>query len=123
MTSVQNLQGLVDRVNSGMMPTDEVRGLLHHQSPLVRANALEALVAPAQHDRGLLDELIAAASDPANRVRLMGTISVAHVAVACLLRVGTAEALEAVKTLWSAWPEPDRTDLTWYLESEGLQVS
>ena len=122
MASVKDLQGLVDRVKSGIMPTDEVRGLLHHQSHPVRANALEALVAPAQHDIGLLDELIAAASDPANRVPLMGTISVAHVAVGCLLRVGTAEALEAAKALWSAWPEPDRTDLTWYLKSEGLQV-
>ncbi len=122
MASVKELQGLVDGLRSGSISTEQVRDLLHHPSPLVRANALEALVVPAKHDRRLMEEIAAAASDPANRVWLMGTISVAHVAVGCLVRVGTIDALEAAKALWSAWPEPNRTDLTWYLESEGLQV-
>lgn len=122
MATVKELQGLVDRVKSGMMRTEEVRDLLHHASPLIRANALEALVAPAKRDGELVDELAAAASDPANKVHLMGTISVAHLAVGCLLRVGTAEARQTAQALWSTWPERDRTDLTWYLESEGLQV-
>jgi hypothetical protein len=52
----------------------------------------------------------------------MGTISVAHVAVGCLLRVATSKAFEAAKALLRAWPEPDRTDLTWYLESEAAAV-
>jgi hypothetical protein len=104
------------------MPSNEVLGLLHHQSPLVRVNAFKALVAPARHNRKVLNELISASSDPVNRVPLMGTISVAHVAVGCLLRVGTAESLEAAKALMSAWPKSDRTDLTWYLKSEGLQT-
>jgi hypothetical protein len=122
MASVKGLQGLVDRVKSGAMPTAEVRALLHHQSPLVRANAIEALIRPARHDKGLLEELIAAASDPVNKVPLMGTISVAHVAVGYLLRVGTAEAVEAATVLLKQWPQPDRTDLTWYLKSEGLEI-
>jgi hypothetical protein len=104
------------------MPAAEVRSLLHHSSPLVRANALEALVIPAQHDRGVVEEIVSAISDTANRFRLMGSISIAHVGVACLVRVGTTEALDAAKVLWSAWPEPDRTDLTRYLESEGLRI-
>jgi hypothetical protein len=66
MASVKDLQDLVDRVKSGTMPTDEVRGLLRHQSPLVRANALEGLVGPGRHDERLLDELIAAASASGN---------------------------------------------------------
>jgi hypothetical protein len=101
----------IDGRADGIMSNDEVRGLLQHRSPLVRANAVEALVAPARHDKRLLDVLIAAATVPANKVRLMGTIPVAHVAVGCLLRVGSAESLEAAKALLSAWPEPDRTDL------------
>ena len=120
MASVKDLQGLVERLKSGTMLADEVRGLLHHKSPLVRANAIEALAGLARDDDRLVDELIAAASDPQNNVRLMGTISVAHVAVGCLLRVATAKALEAAKALLSEWPEPDRTDLIWYLGSEGL---
>jgi hypothetical protein len=122
MASVKDLQQLVDRVKSGKMRSDQLLALLRHESPLVRANALEALVSPARHQKGLLDELVAAALDPANRVRLMGTISVAHVAVCCIFRAGTPEALEAANALVSAWSATDRTDLIWYLESEGLQI-
>jgi hypothetical protein len=122
MASVKDLQGLVDRIKGGTIPTAEVRGLLYHQSPLVRVNALEALVDQARHDEGLLEELIAAASNPMNHVPLMGTISVAHVAVGCLLRVGTAKAIESAKALLGAWPESERTDLTWYLKSQGLEI-
>lgn len=122
MLSVKEIQRIVDRVKSGNLPTNEMRDLVHHQSPLVRANALESLVESAQHTGILLDDLIKAALDTTNSVRLMGTISVAHVAVSCLLRVGTPEALQAAHRLWISWPEPDRKDLTWYLESEGLQI-
>ena len=123
MASVQDLQRIVDRVQNGNMCTDELRVLLHHKSPLIRANALEALVCPAQQDIGLLEDLVAAASDPMNRVTLMGTISVAHVAVACLFRIGRAEAVNAARTLLNDWRKADRADLDWYLKSEGLNVS
>jgi hypothetical protein len=122
MASTKDLQQLVDRIKSGALPACEVCRLLRHESPLVRANALEALVAPAKHNNTLLDELVAAASDSANRVRLMGTIAVAHVAVGCIISVGTDQALKAAKALVSAWPETDRADLTWYLKSEGLRL-
>jgi hypothetical protein len=122
MASVKELQGLVDGLRSGRMDTEQMRDLLHQPSAVVRANALEARVVPAKHDRKLIEEMAAAASDPANRVRLMSTISVAHVAVGCLVRVGPIDALEAAKARGSAWPEANRTDLTWYLDSEGLQV-
>jgi len=122
MLSVKELQGLVDRIRGGSMPMAEIQGLLQHQSPLVRVNALEALVGAAQHDDGLLKELVAAARNPMNNVRLMGTTSVAHVAMACLFRVGTAAAVEAAKALISAWPELDRSDLIWYLKSESLSI-
>jgi hypothetical protein len=104
------------------MPPSEVRSLLHHPSPLVRVNAIEALVGTARREEGLVEELIAAATNSMNNVPLMGTTSVAHVAVGCLLRVGTAKAVEAAQALLRAWPEPDRTDLTWYLKSENLEL-
>ena len=122
MATAKELQNLVDRVRSGALPTGDVRDLLHHQSPLVRANALEALVAPARYDEAVLDQLIAAASDPVNKAPLMGTTSVAHVAVRCILSVGTDMALEAARALVNAWLEPNRGDLIWYLNSEGLEV-
>jgi len=122
MESAKNLQRLVDRIRSGNVPAAELRGLIHHQSPVIRVNALEALAAQAEPHSGVVAELIAAAGDPVNKSRLMGTVSVAHVAVACLLRFATSEAVEAANALLNTWAEPDRTDLIWYLKSEGLQT-
>jgi hypothetical protein len=96
--------------------------MLHHPSPVIRANAFEGLVTAARHDRMVLDKIITASSDPMNRSRLMGTISVAQVAVGCLLRVGNSESTEAAQALLRAWPDADRADLVWYLRSEGLQI-
>jgi hypothetical protein len=122
MPSVPAQQALIDRLRSGNMPVSEVIGLLRDPAAVIRVNAVEALVVRARHDQKLLKELVAAASEPANGVRLMGTISVAHVAVGCLLRVGTDAANEAANNLLNAWPEPDRADLMWYLKSEGLDA-
>jgi hypothetical protein len=122
MTSVKELQTLVDRMRDRTMPIVQVRRMLHHESPLVRVNALEACVDAARHDEDLLEEFTMAVSNPANKVRMMGTVSVAHIAVGCLLRVGTNEAIEAAKALLQGWPEPDRDQLVRYLESEGLAM-
>jgi len=122
MASVKDLQTLVNHIRGRTMPIAEVRRLLHHESPLVRVNALEACVDAARHDEDLLDEIRVAVSNPTNKVRMMGTVSVAHIAVGCLLRVGTTEAVEAATALLQDWPEPDRSDLNWYLESEGLAI-
>jgi HEAT repeat protein len=120
MPSFSELQALVDVIRARKLPIAEIRKLLHHESPLVRVNALEAIVDPARQDLVLLNDLKLAASDPLNNVRLMGTVSVAHVAVACLIQIGTSDSLLATRQLLEKWPEPDRKDLIWYLESEGL---
>jgi hypothetical protein len=120
MWSVKELESLVNRLKDRMVPPVEVRRLLHHESPVIRVNALEACVQPAQHDEDVLEQVRLAASNPVNNARLMGTVSVAHVALGCLLRIGTTKAVEAAKTLFNNWPEPDKTHLSWYLESEGL---
>ena len=64
MASLLELQGLIDRVNSGSVTnTDELRKLLHHPSPLVRYwHAVGSLVVAARNDKALLDEIIIAAS-------------------------------------------------------------
>jgi hypothetical protein len=120
MASFTEIEGIVKRLKSGDLPLAEVLSLLHFRSPIVRANALDALAAQAKSNDNVVGEVVAAATDPANKVPLMGTISVAHVAVACLLRAGSPKADQAAKALLETWPEPDRTDLIWYLESERL---
>jgi hypothetical protein len=62
-------------------------------------------------------------TDPKNiDARLIGTVSVSHIGITCLLATDTAHAREAVRNLFCTWPEPDRSDLLWLLKSEGLSV-
>jgi hypothetical protein len=122
MKSVRDVQIAIDRVRNGVVPTGELCDLLRHPSPLVRVNAANALVDLARKTPNLLEELVAAASDSANGFRLMGSVSVAHVIVGALVKVATAESVEAVKGLIRVWPDADLGDLEWYLRSEGLEI-
>lgn len=117
------LQETINRINSGQMSVAELRLSLSHASPLVRANAINALVARLHEDESLVDEIVAFAENPKHSFRLMGTTSVAHLAVLALLRsVSTAVRLAGEK-LVRTWPESDRKDLVWFLESEGIRVT
>lgn len=117
---MKTAQETVRHLRSGEASVEDICRLLHDDSIVVRANALEVLVDHARHEEGLLDKIHEAATSPGNKARLMGTITVAHVAVACLMRVGSDRAIEAARGLIASWPELDRSDLLWYLKSEGL---
>ncbi len=119
-TATQNLQAIVHALVKGDVPLAEIRELTRHPAALVRTNALNALVKHARTENEALHDIVCAAKDSLNGVRLMGTISVAHVAVGCLYQVATPAALKAASDLLAAWPEPDRGDLLWYLRSEQL---
>lgn len=114
------IQSLIDHLKDGKAPWAEVAALLDHPAAVVRANALEAVVQVAAREPGAIQTLVAAATDPKNSTRLMGTITLAHLAVACLLKVRTPQAVAAAGGLIQSWAGSDRKDLLWYLESEGL---
>jgi hypothetical protein len=119
---VSRLQAIIDRIVSGQVSGPELLALIaSHPSPLVRANAIRRLPAAADLPAAqMAAALEVAATDPAHRFRLMGTITVGHLAVEALFRVcGMAERAAA---LVSGWPEPDRQDLVWFLRSEGISV-
>jgi hypothetical protein len=122
MPHTHPVQELIDRLRGSGMLLDEIRPHLHHGAALVRSHAIEAMAGKLQANPEVLPELLEAVVDPANSIRLMGTISVAHVGVASLLRASCDEARQGVKRLLATWPQPDRDDLLWYLESEGLSV-
>lgn len=121
-TMTHPVQELIDRLRDGRMLLEEIRPHLHHPAAIVRSHAIEAIAAKLQTNPEVLQKLLEAVVDPANSIRLMGTISVAHVGVASLLRSSTEEARQAAKRLVATWPQPDRDDLLWYLKSEGLSV-
>src|SRR5207253_2446420 len=83
------LQDVVDRIRSPDCPADEILAGLQHSSPLIRANAIDRLgrrspVPPMQ----AASALESAARDPASSLRLMGTGTLAFVAIAALIRLG-----------------------------------
>jgi hypothetical protein len=119
---MSRLQATIDRILGGQVSGPELLAFIaSHPSPLVRANAIGQLpragdLPPTQ----IAAALEIAATDPAHRFRLMGIITVGHLAVAALFRVsGMAERAAA---LVSGWPEPDRQDLVWFLRSEGISI-
>lgn len=123
MSTIREVERITERLQSGKASLAEVQQFLRHSSAIVRSNALGALARYAERDLRLLDEFVAVARDPQNDARLMGTISVAHEAVAWLLRIDGDVAVEKANRLVESWPDPDRDDLIWYLSSEGLLVS
>jgi len=102
-------------------PEDAIR-CLEHEAALVRVNAVDALGRLATRHDHLVDQLVAAIRDPRNRTVLMGTVTVSHVAVANLVRVGTERARSAAAQVLGEWTGDDRDDLLWHLRSEGLSI-
>ena len=108
------------RCTTKLLTFEETCRLVVHHSSVVRANAAAHLIVFAD-DKDAAEGILKLMSiNPDNRVHLMGTISVAHVAVACLLRMGTRSGTATANELVQAWPEPDRSDLIWYLRSEEI---
>jgi uncharacterized Fe-S center protein len=116
------VQELIDRLREGPCSLEETRALACHPAALVRVNAIDRLGRLASTEEVAIDDLRRAATDAVNQTQLMGTTRVAHVALATLLRVGTDVADQTAQELIDDWPESDKQDLLWYLQSEGLPV-
>ena len=113
-------QSIVDRLKQPDVSQDEVQKYLQHDAALVRVNAIEAAARLAKENERLIAIIANAAQQPQNAVRLLGTATVGHVAVGCLLHIGSPRATEVAMQLVDGWPENERGDLIWYLKSEGL---
>lgn len=120
MKNQPDAQELIAKMGSKLLTFEETCRLVLHTSPIVRANALMHLISHVNHTDSVEGILKLAAMNPDNRYILMGTISVAHVAVACLLRMGTQSGTAMANELLQAWPESDRSDLIWNLQSEEI---
>jgi hypothetical protein len=114
-----NEKSLSDKFDQ--MPTDQLEQLMENSSILNRVHAIAALSRRSSQSRDLVSKIIAAIIDPKNRNdKLMGTISVAHLGIASLLRSDKPEYVEAANQLIEEWQGVDREDLIWYLKSESL---
>ena len=116
------LQVLIDNLRSGNMTVDEIRPYLQDTAAVVRGHAIEAMAAKIADNPSLLQEVVDVILDQNNSIRLMGTISVAHVGLKSLVESSSLAANQKAKQLLVTWPEPDRGDFLWFLKSEGVSV-
>lgn len=117
-------QELVDALKAANANADLAIQCLSHDAALVRVNAIETLARRVStNSKHVITALAHSAMDPKNKVRLLGNTTVAHVAIANLLRIGTAEAIEAGNNAIEQMPAGELDDLNWYLSSEGIRAS
>jgi hypothetical protein len=103
--------------------SDQLRETVGTGNAAERARAMGALARRAACEPALLDEVIALISNVELRqLRYMGTVSVAHIGVACLAIAGSQEVCERLAGVLREWPEPDRSDLLWFLKSQEIQL-
>jgi hypothetical protein len=55
--------------------------------------------------------------------RTLGTVSLAHIGVACLWIAGDEVGRSHLRPLIENWPLPDRTDLLWFLSSQDIDLN
>lgn len=88
-----------------------------------RARAMGALARRAGRDASLRPIVWALLKLPAIRdYRTMGTVSLAHIGVACLWMTGDETVRAELRSMVESWPAPDRTDLLWFLQSQEIQL-
>ncbi|HEY8749183.1 MAG TPA: hypothetical protein VIM11_14470 [Tepidisphaeraceae bacterium] len=122
MASTTELRDLIAAIKDGQLSVTDVKDLLDHPSALVRANAIIALPARVSDVDELVTDLTLAASRPQNTAYLIGTTSVADVAIGELIRTGSQKAVAAARALVQTWADSRRTDLNRYLKSEHMSV-
>lgn len=118
------LQKIIDDLNNGQYSTAEMRCFLKSPAAVIRAKVLSVLPDHVKHmadDKGrndLINDIAATARDPINQISLFGFITVAFMAIGCLLQVGTPGARVIANQLIDALSDVEREDLERYLRNE-----
>jgi hypothetical protein len=120
MASTTEVHDVISAIKRGQLSLADLKGLVGHPSALVRANAIVGLATQESDVDELIGDLTLAASREENSICLMGTTSVADIAIGELVRLGHEKALRAARRLVETWPESQRADLNRYLNSERL---
>jgi len=101
---------------------DMIEDKLRNQPVIVRARAIAALARYTAREESLVDHVLAALTLLQNlEDKIVGTISVSYIGFACLWAFGPQTARTALQSLLDAWSEPDRSDLLWFLETQGIE--
>jgi hypothetical protein len=89
-----------------------------------RARAISALARRSASDPALRSKVVEFVASPKLReARTMGFVSLAHIGVLGMIAGNGGVIPPVVVSLYSSWPEPDRGDLLWFLQSQHVDVS
>jgi hypothetical protein len=103
------------------LPTPDVLKLLNDSSLVKRVHSIATLLKRLNQDPSLLEIVKQSILNSENMSsRLMGTISVSHLGIAELFRIGSVDTTSTAWQIINSLEEPNRSDLIWYLKSENL---
>ncbi|CAN5286006.1 hypothetical protein BH10PLA2_BH10PLA2_10780 [soil metagenome] len=122
MNRASELQSTINQLRRGELAPADIRQCLNHASPVIRANAIEACGLLASQDASFISDLKGAALDRSNDINLMGAITLAHVAIGCLLKIENTEAKNAAAIAIRSLPNAQQEDLLLYLKSENIPL-
>lgn len=120
MSSVKGIQGRISTLKGGGLAVSEILRFVDDPAALVRVNALFALVPFGKSEPSIVAAIEHSALNPYNAIRLMGTTTVAHIAVGCLLQIDTPESIQSARRVCLRWNDSERSDLFWYLKGEKI---
>ncbi len=121
---MRRIQAEVNRLRAPEATLSEVRTALRESGGFVRASAIEVIGRfAAEAPDIVVCELTAAADHPGNQWRLMGAVTLAHLAVRALLMIGTPAAVAAANRWREARTPQECEELAWWLRSEGIDAS
>lgn len=104
------------------LSTERLKNFCEISSLVDKTRACAALARRAHKQPDLIPYLLMLIRSSAYRqTRVMGTISIAHVVFACLWYGSTTTLQHFLREILYSWPEPDRSDLVWFLQSQDLE--
>lgn len=103
---------------------EELVGIIERTQKGNIARAIGALARRSSFDPLVEERVVALLEHPDLRGdRFMGTISMSHIGVLAMIAGNGGVISPSVLALYSAWPEPDRSDLLWFLRSQSVDVA
>lgn len=123
---LESVQDVITRLQSNTLSLDEIVNLLESPAGLVRVNAIQALAtyvnrtASSTEQEKLIAQIADVATAEQSALRLMGSITIRHVAIGCLLRLGLPSATVQATQIVNALDASEKQDVAWYLNAYDL---
>ena len=105
------------KINSDSYGAGSLFKLVGNVCVPIAAAAAEALIRQFPDDKDVMKKLLDMLHYETMQREVMGTTRLSHWTVGCLLDSRRSHLVLAAEGEISRWPEPDKQDLTWYLNN------